>query len=68
LPQKIGVEPDIRPANCAENSHVAKRMLERHVVIGDAYQTEASKAAELGIAQAGVRLAMILNEAAKAAP
>jgi S1/P1 Nuclease len=68
LQQKIGVEPDVRPGNCADNNHIAKRMLEKHVAVGDAYQTKASKAVGMGIAQAGVRLAMILNEAAKPAP
>lgn len=68
LPQKIGVEPDVKPANCADNNHIAKRMLEKHEVIGDAYQAKASQTVEMSIAEAGVRLAMILNEAAKAAP
>jgi hypothetical protein len=68
LEQKIGVERDVRPANCADNNHIAKRMLEKHVAVGNAYQTKASRAVEMGIAQAGVRLAMILNEAAKPAP
>lgn len=68
LPEKIGVEPDVKPASCADNNHVAKRMFEKHVTVGETYQTRAAKTAETGIAEAGVRLAMILNEAAKTGP
>lgn len=34
----------------------------------EAYQSRAAKAVEMGLAEAGVRLAMILNEAAKTNP
>lgn len=34
----------------------------------EAYQARAAKAVEVGLAQAGVRLAMIFNEAAKTNP
>jgi hypothetical protein len=68
LPEKIGVEPDVKPTSCADNNHIAKRMLEKHVAVGETYQTRAATTAETGIAEAGVRLAMILNDAAKTAP
>jgi len=42
-------------------------MFAKHLAVGEAYQTSAAKAAEKSLAEAGVRLAMILNEAAKAA-
>jgi hypothetical protein len=67
FPQKIGVEPDVKPASCADNHHMAKRMLESHLTVGEAYQSNAAKTVEEAIAEAGVRLAMILNEAAKPA-
>jgi hypothetical protein len=42
-------------------------MFEKHLAVGEVYQNNAAKAAETGLAEAGVRLAMILNDAAKAA-
>jgi hypothetical protein len=67
FPQKIGIEPDLKLKSCAENNDMGKRMFEKHLAVGDAYQSNAAKAAETGLAEAGVRLAMILNDAAKAA-
>lgn len=62
---KIAVEPDVRPKSCADNNHIGKRMFEKHLVADEAYQNKAARAVEIGIAQAGVRLAMILNDAAQ---
>jgi hypothetical protein len=42
-------------------------MFEKHLAVGEPYQINAAKAAEASLAEAGVRLAMILNDAAKAA-
>jgi len=67
FPEKIAVEPDMKLKSCAENNHMGKRMFERHLVVGEAYQANADKAVQAGLAEAGVRLAMILNDAAKAA-
>jgi hypothetical protein len=66
--EKIDTEPDVKPKSCADNNHMGKRMFEKHLAIGEAYQTIAAKAAETGLAEAGIRLAMILNDAAKANP
>ena len=68
FPEKIGIEPDVKPKSCADNNHMGKRMFEKHLAIGEAYQSSAAKAAETGLAEAGIRLAMILNEAVKANP
>jgi len=65
---KIPVEPDVKPKGCSENKHIGKRMFEKHLVADEGYQTRAAKAAETGLAKAGVRLAMILNDAAKTHP
>jgi hypothetical protein len=43
-------------------------MLELHEAVAQAYQEAAAPVFEERLAQAGVRLAMILNEAAKANP
>ena len=65
---KIPVEPDVKPKGCSDNNHIGKRMFERHLTADEAYQTRAAKAVEVGLAEAGVRLAMILNDAAKTNP
>jgi hypothetical protein len=63
--EKIGIEPDLKLKSCAENNHMGKRMFLKHLAVGDAYQNNAAKAAERALAEAGVRLAMTLNDAAK---
>ncbi|HEX4546324.1 MAG TPA: hypothetical protein VH110_08170, partial [Candidatus Acidoferrum sp.] len=68
FPEKIGIEPDLKPKSCAENNHMGKRMFAKHLAVGEAYQTSAGRAVETALAEAGVRLAMILNDAAKANP
>jgi len=60
---KIAIEPDVKPQGCSDNNHIGKRMFEKHLAADDAYQSRAAKAVELGLAEAGVRLAMILNDA-----
>jgi nuclease S1 len=64
--QKIEIEPNLQLASCSENNHMGRRMLEKHLVADEAYQGKAASEAEQALAEAGVRLAMILNEAAKA--
>ena len=68
FPVKIGIEPDLKPKGCADNNHMGKRMFDKHLAIDEAYQSSAAKAAEDGLWEAGVRLAMILNDAAKSNP
>ena len=65
---KIPVEPDVKPKGCSDNNHLAKRLFEKHLTADENYQSRAAKAAGKGLAEAGVRLAMILNEAAKSNP
>ncbi len=65
---RIPMEPDVRPKGCSDNNHIGKRMFEKHLVADEAYQARAAKAAETSLAEAGVRLAMVLNEAAKTNP
>jgi hypothetical protein len=42
-------------------------MFDLHLAVADSYQNSAAKAAEQSLAEAGVRLALILNDAAKPA-
>ena len=66
--EKIATEPDGKLKSCADNNHMGKRMFEKHLAISETYQTSAAKAADAALAEAGVRLAMIFNDAAKANP
>src|SRR5467141_2659246 len=67
FPEKIGIEPGMKLKSCADNNHMGKRMFDKHLAVGETDQSNAAKAAEMALAEAGVRLAMILNEAAKPA-
>jgi S1/P1 Nuclease len=67
FPEKIGIEPDLKPKSCADDNHIGKRMFDKHLAVGEVYQNNAAKAVEISLAAAGVRLAMILNDAAKSA-
>lgn len=68
LTPKIAVEPNVAVHACTDDNNIGDRLLHRNLVAGEAYQEKAAPVVERRIAQAGVRLAMILNEAAKATP
>lgn len=66
LVPKDPVEVPAPVHSCADDNHVGERMLHLNFVAGQSYQEAAALVVEQRIAQAGVRLAMILNEAANA--
>ena len=68
LSPKIAIEPDVVVHSCADDNKIGERLLAQHIVAGEAYQELAGPVVERQIAQAGVRLALILNEAAKGTP
>jgi len=61
LPVKIAIEPPAPVKTCADDNHIAKRMLALHETIGESYQTTASALIEERLALGGARLAAILN-------
>jgi S1/P1 Nuclease len=65
LTPKVGVEPNVPVHTCADDNNIGGRMLALHIAVGEAYQEQASPVIEKRLAQAGVRLALILNDAAK---
>jgi nuclease S1 len=66
LPVRIAAEPaNVTVKTCADDNNIGLRMLHKHVVVGAAYQDVAGQVAEERLAQAGIRLALILNEVAK---
>ena len=66
--ERIAAEPDVKPKSCSDNHHIGKRLFEKHLTVDETYQNRAAKAVELGLAEGGVRLAMILKDAAKTNP
>jgi hypothetical protein len=66
LNPKIQAEPfDPNAKTCSDDNNIGDRMLHKHIVIGSTYQEQAVPVVEERLAQAGIRLAMILNDAAK---
>jgi hypothetical protein len=64
--EAIPFEPEVPVNTCADDHNIGQRMLNKHLVIGSAYRDRAALVVEQRLAQAGIRLAMVLNEAAKA--
>ena len=65
LSKPFPLEPDVPVSSCADDNNIGQRMLHKHFVIGPPYRDQAGPVVEERLAQAGIRLAMILNEAAK---
>jgi len=61
----IAAEPEVAVNSCADDNNIGQRMLHKHLVIGIPYRDQAGAVVEERLAQAGIRLAMILNDAAK---
>jgi S1/P1 Nuclease len=61
------IEPPVPVHSCTDADNVGERMFNQHFSIGAIYQEAAAPVVEKQIAQAGVRLALILNETLKPA-
>ena len=68
LTPKVAIEPNVAVHSCSDDNNIGERLLRQNIVAGEAYQGKAAPVAEKRIAEGGVRLAMILNEVAKANP
>jgi hypothetical protein len=68
LAPKISIEPLVAVQSCTDDNNIGERLLNLHIAASATYQEKAGPVVEKRIAQAGVRLAMILNEAAKTTP
>jgi hypothetical protein len=64
LTPKVPVEAPASVHSCADDNRVGERLLQMHLTAGQSYQDAAAMVVEKRLAQAGVRLAMILNDAA----
>jgi hypothetical protein len=68
LSPQVAIEPNMPVHSCADDNNIGERLLAEHIIADERYQEQAARVVERRLAQAGVRLAMILNEAAKATP
>jgi hypothetical protein len=68
LTPRIPVEASVPVHSCSDDTNIGERLLHMQIVAGAPYQEAAGPLIEQRIAQAGIRLAMILNDAAKTAP
>jgi hypothetical protein len=64
LTVKISAEPAMEIKTCADDNNIGQRMLDKHIAVDASYQNVAAQVAEKRLAQAGIRLALVLNEAA----
>jgi len=65
LTPKIAIEPNVAVHSCSDDNNIGERLLKQNIAAGEAYQEKAAPVAEKRIAEGGVRLAMILNDALK---
>jgi len=61
LASKIAIEKSVPVHACTDDKNIGQRMLAEHISVGEAYQEKSARVVELRVAQAGIRLAMILN-------
>jgi hypothetical protein len=54
--------------SCSDDNNIGHRLLQQNIAADEAYQEQAAAVAEKRLEEGGVRLAMILNEAATANP
>ena len=62
LPVRIPVEPPQPVMSCADDNHVSARMLKLNERLADPYQNMAAPIVRQRLAQAGARLALLLNQ------
>jgi hypothetical protein len=67
LAPQLAIEPNVPVHSCTDDSNIGQRLLHQHIIAGEAYQEEAAPVVERRVAQAGIRLALVLNDAAKTA-
>jgi len=60
----VPVETPATVHSCADANNIGERMMQLHLVAGEPYQQAAAPVVEQRLAQAGIRLALILNDAA----
>lgn len=64
LTPKIAIEPNVPVHSCADDNNIGDRLYRQKIVAGEPYQEKAVPVIERRLVEGGVRLAMMLNEAA----
>jgi hypothetical protein len=62
LPNKVPIEPPREVSSCADDDHIAMRMLNLNEKLADDYENAAAPVVQEQLAKAGIRLAAILND------
>jgi hypothetical protein len=65
LTPQIAIEPNVEVHSCTDDNDIGGCLLRENIVADEAYQEKAVPVVEKSLAEAGIRLAMILNDAAK---
>jgi len=65
LTPKVAIEPNVPVHSCSDDNNIGERLLHENIAADETYQEKASPVVERRLAEAGVRLAMILNDAAR---
>jgi hypothetical protein len=65
LTPTVAIEQPMPVHVCTDDNNIGARLLDEHIAVSELYQDQAAPIAELRIAQAGIRLALILNDIAK---
>ena len=68
LRPKIGLEPNVAVHSCSDDNNIGERLLQQNITADEGYQEQAATVAEKRLEEGGVRLAMVLNEAAAPNP
>ena len=68
LKPPVAVEPNVDVHACTDDNNIGERLLKQNVTADESYEEKAEPVVEQRIAEAGIRLAMILNDALKATP
>ena len=61
LPANLPRDIDFKPGTCADNNHIAKRLADLHMVLGERYDNVSHPIVEEQLTKAGIRLAALLN-------
>jgi len=68
LVPKVPIETPAPVSSCTDQNHIGERMMRLHLVVDQSYQEIAAPVVRKRLAQAGIRLALVLNDALQSVP
>jgi len=66
LKPRVAVEANVEVHACTDDNNIGERLLKQNILADESYEVKAEPVVEKRIAEAGIRLAMMLNDALKA--